>query len=191
MARKSKSNDAGIQSIDPKNVFGSGTAETGGVETGGVETSGVETGGVETSGVETGGVETGAVETGGVKTSAIEGAEHRKRGRPKGSKNRSKDDSSASSVSVNVDGISAILLSLHAMASSYFKMPELAIDERESKAIADATANVLRFYPIAASAKTLAIANLAMVCSAVYGPRVYAVMTRKTQHKATVTPIHA
>lgn len=115
----------------------------------------------------------------------------RKRGRPRGSKNRI---SEKAALSVNTDAITAILLSGHAMLAGITKTPELVLDEREASAISDSAAKVASFYDVTADPKIVAWANLAMILGMVYGTRFVAVSMRKKNERKTrtdnVRPIH-
>lgn len=56
-------------------------------------------------------------------------------------------------------------------------MPEIALEKSEAKALAEATAEVAKHYPMAIDPKTIAWVNLATCMGLTYGPRVY--MLRK------------
>jgi hypothetical protein len=65
------------------------------------------------------------------------------------------------------------------MMASLLQTPELMIAPDEAKMLADGVNNVARHYDIIADEKTAAWVNLAMVCGAVYGPRVFVLWTKK------------
>lgn len=71
------------------------------------------------------------------------------------------------------------MLSLHTIAANLTKVPELALADEEARSIAKAVARVSEHYDIAASEKTLAWVNLAMIAGSVYGPRILAYELRK------------
>ena len=96
----------------------------------------------------------------------------RRRGRPPGSTNAPRK------TKTNLGGLESILLSLHAMASGFLEVPELALDPDEAKLMADAAAQVAAHYNHVMNPKVLAWANLAMVCGGVYGTRYAAVRMR-------------
>lgn len=111
----------------------------------------------------------------------------KRRGRKPGTKNRAKTDTA----SLDVQGISALLFSIHLGVSAIAKAPELALDQEESDKLAKATANVARHYGIAASAKVLDWAALFATLGAVYGPRIILINMRtrseRTQNPSTAT----
>lgn len=65
------------------------------------------------------------------------------------------------------------------MGAAFLSMPGLMLTEDESKNLAKAVAKVQAHYDIAASAKTLAWANLVFVAGGIYGPRVVASFINK------------
>lgn len=118
----------------------------------------------------------------------------RKRGRPKGSRNRTSADKAAQTVRVDRDAISAILFSAHAMLAGITRTPELALDQGEAKTIAEATSKVAELYDVTADPKTIAWSNLIMTLGMVYGTRIVAInMRRKDERKkraqSNVAPI--
>lgn len=100
----------------------------------------------------------------------------KRRGRPPGSKNANRV--ATPSVALPVDAISSVLFSLHAMVSAAIKVPELALDEKEAKQIAEAGAKVATHYNVIASPKTVDWVNFCMVLGMVYGTRLIAVRAR-------------
>jgi hypothetical protein len=84
-------------------------------------------------------------------------------------------------VPVDVSGLEKILLSIHGVLS--LKIPEAALSEPEAHALADAAANVWKYYGDALpmlSPKWQAWTELAMVAGfQVYGPRIVAWRARK------------
>lgn len=111
----------------------------------------------------------------------------RKRGRPKGSKNKGRVETAPgqkAALPVDRDAISAILLSCHAMLAGIAKTPELAIDKQESDALADASAKVAELYDVSADPKTVAWCNLAMTVGMIYGTRFIAISARRKNERA-------
>lgn len=89
---------------------------------------------------------------------------------------------------LSVDGVSAILVSVHTILAAFIKVPELALDPREADEMAKAAANVARHYDVSASVKTLDWVNLATTCATVYGTRIYAARLRMKEEKTKATP---
>lgn len=98
-----------------------------------------------------------------------EGTPRKRRGRPKGSRN-----GKTKTVSTSLEGIEGILLSLHMMGAAMTGIPELALTEKESSQLSDAIARVASYYDLAASEKTLAWINLAVIAGGIYGTRAFA-----------------
>jgi hypothetical protein len=105
----------------------------------------------------------------------------RKRGRRPGSTNKKK-------TSLDISGVEKILLSMHAMASAAFHVPELELDEKEAKQLADAANNVASHYAVDLDPKTLAWINLLWALSMVYGTRGVAFVSRKRSEARTTPP---
>jgi hypothetical protein len=95
----------------------------------------------------------------------------KRRGRPKGSKNASKTSDA-------VEGLTGILLNVHAMLSVLVKCPELVIEESEAKKLSKAITQVAEFYPVELAPKVVAWVNLTICCGAIYGTRVIAISNR-------------
>lgn len=72
-----------------------------------------------------------------------------------------------------------ILYSIHAVGAALIQTPELALDEREAKQLADAIAGVTDQYVMTLDPKKAAWVDLARVCGVVYGPRGVAIWMRK------------
>lgn len=109
-----------------------------------------------------------------------------RRGRTPGVKTKAK-----SPPVLNVSGVEQTLLSLHLMAASYFKQPALALEVGEAKAIAQALAEVSKYYNVPGlNPKHAAILSLALVLMVTYGKRVpYLLDGRKQRPSAApVTP---
>lgn len=108
----------------------------------------------------------------------------KRRGRPPGSKNRTREIAGQkSTIPVDRDAISAILLSAHAMLAGITKIPELEIDVKESQAIADATAKLAEFYDLTADPKIIAWANLCMILGTTYGTRIITINMRRRNER--------
>jgi hypothetical protein len=98
----------------------------------------------------------------------------KRRGRKPGSRNAT----SGKTQTLDVNGVEAMLFSIHQMAAAITKVPELMLDKDESKQLAVGIANVARHYDVSASAKSIDIANLVMICAGVYGTRLFAFRNR-------------
>lgn len=94
---------------------------------------------------------------------------------------------------LNINGVEKILYSLHAFGS--LVVPEMAIDESESKKLAKAIEGVTEQYKVTLDPKVAAYIDLATVCGMIYGPRAVAIYVRKSSEPkpqrptATVHPI--
>jgi len=84
----------------------------------------------------------------------------------------------ASRSPISVSGIEAILLSVHAVAATSLRIPELDLDKSEAAHLAEAVAEVARHYPTTIDPRVMAWVNLTMVAGMVYGPRFYAIRAR-------------
>jgi hypothetical protein len=69
------------------------------------------------------------------------------------------------------------------MLAGITKTAELALDQNESKMLAQAIADVAKFYPVAVDPKTIAWINLTMVAGMVYGPRIVAIAYKPPKEK--------
>lgn len=106
-----------------------------------------------------------------------DGTFKRKRGRKAGSGN------SAKAGPINLNGLEAILVSMHTMMAAATSSPELVLDKDEASAITAAIAGVAEQYPMTIDPKALAWANLVMAATMVYGPRVYLIRERKNKER--------
>ena len=70
------------------------------------------------------------------------------------------------------------------MLALYAKTPEIALDQKEAKLIAEAVANVGEHYDLTMDPKTGAWVNLFMVVGGLYGPRFFAFRSRRLAEKA-------
>lgn len=108
----------------------------------------------------------------------------KRRGRPTGSKNGTTTKRKETS-----QDLTAVIFSLHTMAAAFTKIPELELDEAESKKIGDAVSKVNELYGgIILSEKTQAWINLTFAVGAVYGPRAIAYKMR-TANEAKKKPV--
>jgi hypothetical protein len=100
----------------------------------------------------------------------------KRRGRKPGSKNGSKRANQKETSSV----LAGLLFSLHTMASSFLKIPELEITSDEAERLGSAAARVADLYDVSVlSETTVAWINLAMVAGGIYGPRFMAAKINK------------
>jgi hypothetical protein len=112
----------------------------------------------------------GDPEEGDVIASEAKQPSGRRRGKVGGKKPETKLD---------LQGVEALLLSIHYSLAALTKTPELALDPEEAANIARAAGNVARHYDIPEMpAKMIDWANLAICCAATYGPRVMAINER-------------
>lgn len=109
----------------------------------------------------------------------------KRRGRPPGSRNKSSGSNSSAAkakVSPTVTGIEKTLLSLHMIAATITQTPELALEDAEAVAIAEAVANVSEHYSIPGIDEGPAsIVMLAGTLLAIYGKRYLILRAKKTQ----------
>ena len=107
------------------------------------------------------------------------GEPRKRRGRKPGSGSARSGKTQA----LDINGIEKILFSTHMLLAGLVKTPELALDANEASELAKAIGSVSRHYDVSASAKTVDIANLVMVCGMVYGTRLLAVRARTRKEK--------
>lgn len=106
-----------------------------------------------------------------------------KRGRPKGSTN--KTSKSTKKTSVDLGPFSACILGIHSMLASISRTPELELDEGESEKLAKASAAVMRHYvELDVSQKAADWTNLFLALGGIYGPRLVARKFRKQAEHA-------
>lgn len=96
----------------------------------------------------------------------------RRRGRPPGGGTKKK-------APLDLNGVEGLLLSIHTMGAAILAVPELALDQTESKTLAQAVGNVARHYDISAGQKGLDHINLLMVAGMIYGTRALALARRR------------
>lgn len=108
------------------------------------------------------------------------GGGRKRRGRKPGSRNRSK-----ASTSQTTDALASMLFTVHSFASKIFKAELLALDEEESKRLANAAVQVTQLYDIPLlDEKSRAWLNLGMVAADVYGTRFMAATIMAKKNKA-------
>ena len=153
--------------IDPANIFDPGGSSSGS------EGGSGHSGGGSDSGSGTGDAPFGYTKSG------------RKRNRPVGSGKRAPSRSQKSlSVAPNVEALTGVLFNVHLALAHIAKTPELVIDPKEAKMLADASAALMSEYGAEIDPRAFAWGNFIAATGAVYGPRVLAVMARKHEEKA-------
>lgn len=85
---------------------------------------------------------------------------------------------------LEIDGVSAVLVSAHAMLAGLTSTTELRLEKAEADHLAKGIAGVAAFYDTVISPKTMAWINLSQVAAMVYGPRLFAINARRTQERA-------
>lgn len=107
-----------------------------------------------------------------------------KRGRPKGSRNRTSSGSGKQSTKEVSQDLTGLLLSVHFMLAKIVKCEELELDEDEAAKLGLAVARVNREFGVQImSPKMAAILNLGIVGAAVYGPRIVAITNNAKKKK--------
>jgi hypothetical protein len=112
----------------------------------------------------------------------VDGLGKRKRGRPRGSTNKT----SSAQRDIGIEGVANLLTIIHTALSA--AVPELELDEKEARSLALASTNVMRHYNIEQSEKAIAWTGLIGVLATVYGPRAFAIRLRKMKPRPTVVP---
>lgn len=113
----------------------------------------------------------------------------KRRGRPPGSRNSPGGTSGGNGTGSNKENksegilgsglsLEGVLYSLHLMGSEFLKCKEMELDKDESKKLADAIAEVNRFYNVKFDPKKVAIFNLAVVTASIYGPMAVSIKRR-------------
>jgi hypothetical protein len=101
----------------------------------------------------------------------------KRRGRKPGSKNAKK------TLPNNLEGLEALLYSIHSGVAAISKIPEIKLEETECHELTEAAAKVAAFYPVGINPKFIAWSHFFGVCCFVYGPRFYAFKDRmKKEH---------
>jgi hypothetical protein len=85
---------------------------------------------------------------------------------------------------------------VHASLAAVISVQELELDRAEARQMADAIKEVLKFYPVGLNPKNLAIINLLVVSSGIYGMRFVAWRNRlaaeareRVEHAQASTPV--
>jgi len=112
----------------------------------------------------------------------------RKRGRPPKQRTQEKFRSEETHTPLDLSTLNALLFSVHGLLAAVSKTPELALDEEESKRLANATAKVMELYNIEVSKKALAWSHFAMTAGSIYAPRVLAIQIRSKTEKQKRQP---
>jgi hypothetical protein len=110
----------------------------------------------------------------------------KRRGRPRGSKNRTQEDKPQGNL---IESVESLLLSVHFMAAKLLEIEELELDADEAKRLSNALKKVAEFYPVAISPKRLALAELAIAAGTVYGPRAVALYKKPPKKPGPVRVI--
>lgn len=108
-----------------------------------------------------------------------DGSYRRKRRRGDGGTARVGRKSKTSKSAPSVNAIESALTGIHALAAVALKTPELALDESESRPLAEAVAEVSKHYDIPGlSDKAIAWVGLVIVAGKLYAPRYVLVSQR-------------
>lgn len=112
----------------------------------------------------------------------------RGRGRPR------KDGSTAAprekeARNLNVNGIEKILFSIHLIAAKGLDVPELLLDDKEAKELAEAIRKVNQHYAVMLTPKQEAMLELISVAGSIYMPRGIAFYLRKSAEAKPVRNI--
>lgn len=112
------------------------------------------------------------------------GEQKRKPGRPAGYSPKKEGEKT-----LHLDGVSTILLSIHAMLAGITNTPELLLTEDESKKVADAATKVAKHYNFNATDKQMAWYNLTLVAGGIYGAKFFAYSARVKAEKKSKTQV--
>ena len=125
-------------------------------------------------------VSSGNAERGGSDNSSASGggSTGKRRGRKPGSTNKAK------TASVDLGSVEALLMAIHTGLSVITKAPEFELTREEAHKIAEAGTRVSRHYNMQATAKSIDIANLAIVLGTAYGSRFMAMRMRREMERA-------
>ena len=113
-----------------------------------------------------------------------DGTGKRKRGRPAGSRNNPAQAGAKESVRLESLKISDLLYSVHLMGAEICKVPELELDKEEAAKLADAIADVSKYYITAFDPKKVAWVHLAVIAGGIYGTRIFAYRNRISAQKS-------
>lgn len=80
--------------------------------------------------------------------------------------------------------ISDLLYSVHLMGAEICKVPELELDKEEAAKLADAIADVSKYYITAFDPKKVAWVHLAVIAGGIYGTRIFAYRNRISAQKS-------
>lgn len=79
---------------------------------------------------------------------------------------------------------------MHMMMAAAFSAPEMMLDDKESKELSTAIANVAQHYDTSIAPETLAWINLGAVGVSIYGTRAIAILHRKKETRKPKAPAH-
>jgi hypothetical protein len=126
-----------------------------------------------------------AVDPGDARGAASDSGTGKRRGRPPGSGATTQKAKGKTDLTVLED----LLYSLHLMAGAICNTPELALDQKESKSLADAASRVAAHYNHNLDPVKLDWARLFIVAGGIYGTRIFAIRARhKTESQAKPGP---
>jgi hypothetical protein len=111
-----------------------------------------------------------------------DGTFRRKRKR-KGDRSTTPRAKTKADLSASIDALTQTLFIVHAGLATTAKIPELAIEQDEAKALAVSLADVLAQFDITPDPKIQAIVGLVVAFSGVYGPKVYFYKERKKKER--------
>ncbi len=116
------------------------------------------------------------------------GTGQKRRGRPKGSKNRS---ATTEKTAIDLNGLEKLLYSIHAIAAVKIA-PELELSDKESSQLASAISAVSEHYDLTIDPKTQAWIQLIICVGIIYAPRAMRIRERVIKRdNANVVPLHA
>lgn len=102
----------------------------------------------------------------------------KRRGRPKGSKNKPKEAPSSGTLGVDLGSLALQIEALHAIAAATTKMPELQLSSQEAKAIAARVKDITEYYGYKPSGPAMLWIGLAGTMAMAYVPRFIAIKAR-------------
>jgi hypothetical protein len=114
-------------------------------------------------------------------TSPGSGGEPRRRGRPPGSRNSTKEK-----VPPNLANLEDLLFSIHLALGGFVE--EFTLDKSECKDYADALKELAKHYSFIVDPKKMAMINLTAVMGRIYGPRAFVAYKRMTSEKPAPRP---